>query len=377
MANLSWPEACLSSNWFIYDGASMLEEWSAESSDYGMSLDIPSTMGLWEATELAAVTCNQIARLRSGIALLDFVENNVRRIVGEVAFAERWPDGFPMSLQPNSLQLLAGRLSAISTNCTRDAAATSLMVYALLGLASQVKSTPRNNCRWCYRTAVSRHKYCELHQAPRNDRARYTKRRGEPENLDVARRRAAAIRKLAIGLRLNREGLYSRLYRQLHGIEGGLAATPPPLEAVQDNEFAAGARVGSNGAAWFVYLWKVLPRTQKVLGPDWPELVRSALERNNWLRVFQRLASVDAHKQETDACSWALTLIEAEEWAEAEDLYQRYPRRRGRRRLNDLDPRVQYAKRRLNDGAPIAEVAVSFNRSTKTLYRWTASKTSH
>ncbi len=103
-------------------------------------------------------------------------------------------------------------------------------------------------------------------------------------------------------------------------MSGALNSTPPPLERVGDNKFGFGARIGRNGADWLIYLWEVLPRVQRILGPDWPNLVRTALAYDEWIQVLDRLKrEIDCGRESTDAFQWAKALIDAERWAEADE----------------------------------------------------------
>lgn len=374
MDDLSWLKRISNSNHFICDGDTMLREWRAESRDYKIKLDIPSLMQLSDAQSLAPTVHDDIERLRSGTALLDFVERTLGKVMGESGFAQNWPKGLSeyTDLQPVRLQRLAYDVLCVTTDYVRETAAISIMTYALIGLASQVKSTPRYFCRLCYRTAVSKRRYCELHQMTRDDRIIYTKkRRRESENRDVVRRRAERIRKLAIGLQLKEDGPYQRMFWQLRSTVDRAPDVPPMLEDIQDNGFVMGDRIGDNGATWLIYSWEVLPRMQKVLGPDWPELVRSALKRKYWTPVLQRLGTIDPHQHVTDAGTWAWTLITAEAWAEAEEMERQQPHR-GRPRRDQLDPQVLYAKKQLSDGRSVTDVARNIGVSPKTIYRWSA-----
>lgn len=372
--SLSWLTS--RSNEFVSSGNAIVDPARGDEPGYGMSLHIPPIMKVEDAIEQAPVVYTEIDEARSGTALLNLAEHHLRKIIDPEIFAERWPEGLSAyaGLEPERLQLLARRLVALGTSYPREMSAVSIMAYALLGLAEDRKfaeSDEDHDCLWCYRTALSPSKYCAIHHISREARVERTKKRGSRENLDVARRHARHIRKIADNLWRNEQGIYNRLYRQLVGMTGGLNTLPPPLETLQDDEFATGARIGTNGGEWFIYLWKVLPRVQKVLGTDWPELVRSALEWKDWSRVLQRLGKIDFHKQDTDAFKWALTLIEAEEWAEAEEI-ERQQRCRGRPRKNHPDPRVEYALTQVHDGKQVAEVAQDLGVPVPTLYRWKA-----
>lgn len=371
---MSW--LTIRSKGFVWFGATIVDVERGDEPAYGMSLHIPPIMKLEDAIEQAPAIYTEINAARSGTALLDLVERQLRRITDQKTFADRWPEGLSVytDLKPKRLQLLARRVAALGASHPNEMTAVSIIVCALLGLAAdrEITNTAQDHdCVWCFRTALSPSKYCEIHHIPRKDRIERTKKRGGGENLDVVRRRARRIGEIAVNLRRNEQGVYNRLYRQLAGMTGGLNTLPPPLETVQDSEFATGARIGTNGGEWFIYLWKVLPRMQKVLGADWPELVRSALEWNDWSRVLQRLGEIDSHKQDTDAFKWALTLINAEKWAEAEEI-ERQQQHRGRPRRNNPDPRVEHALMQVRDGKPVTEVTQDLSVSVSTLYRWKA-----
>ncbi len=359
---------------FIWTGEAILEAQQGDELEYGMSLQIPPVMKLDDAIKQAPAVYAEIDKARSGTALLTLVERHLREITDPEIFAQRWPDGLSIyaSLKPKRLQLLALRLAAFGSSYPKEMAAVSIMVYAVRGLAGDremADPVEEDKRVWCPLTALSPSKYCETHQISREQRRNRTKKEGGEDNLDVVRRYACRISKIADDLWKNEQGIYNRLYRQLVGMTGGLNTLPPPLETLQDDEFATGARIGTNGGEWFIYLWKVLPRMQKVLGADWPELVRSALEWKEWSRVLQRLRRIDSNELTTDAFKWALTLIQAEEWAEAEEI-ERQQRRRGRPRKSKPDPDVEYALRQVRDGKRIAKVVEDLGVPKPTLYRW-------
>lgn len=370
--SLSWLTS--RSNWFVWDGVAIVDASRGDEPDYGMSLQIPPLMNVEDAIEQAPVIYSEMNGARSGTALFNLVGHHLREIIDPEIFAERFPGGLSVyaGLKPERLQMLARRLVALGTDYPRVMSAVSIMAYALFGLAEDrefAKPDQDHHCLWCYLTALSPSKYCEIHRISRKDRIESTKKQRDGDNLDVVRRHARRIREIAANLWKNEQGVYNRLYRQLVGMVGGLNTLPPPLETLQDDEFATGSRIGTNGGEWFIYLWKVLPRMQKVLGTDWPELVRSALEWKEWSRVLQRLRKIDSNKRATDAFKWTLTLIEAEAWAEAEEI-ERQQRRHGRPRKNEPDPNVEYALKQVRDGKLVAEVVEDLGVSASTLYRW-------
>lgn len=364
---------------YIWTGEAILEAQQGDELEYGMSLQIPPVMKLDDAKEQAPAVYDEIDKVRSGAALLTLIERQLQTIADPEIFSQRWPDGLSvyMSLKPKRLQLLALRLAALGSSYPKTMAAVSIMVYAVRGLASdREKANPveEDKCAWCPLTALPPSKYCETHQISREqrrDRIKKNKNNKNKDNLDVVRRHASRISKIADDLWKNKQGIYNKLYQQLVGMTGALNVFPPPLERLQDDDFSTGARIGTNGGEWFIYLWKVLPRVQKVLGVDWPELVRSALEWKEWSRVLQRLGRIDSNKLATDAFEWAWTLIEAEAWAEAEEI-ERQQRCRGHPPKSEPDPDVEYALAQVRDGQNIVKVAKDLGVPRSTLYRWKA-----
>lgn len=350
----------------------ILEAQQGDELQYGVSLHIPPVMKLEQARERAPAVYAEIDKARSGTALLTLVERHLREVTDPEIFAQQWDLSVYTSHKPERLQLLARRLAAFGISNPKEFAAVSIMVYAVIGLATdQDHATPArdHHCGLCYQTALSPRKYCATHCISREDHIERTRKRGSAENLDVTRRRACRIGEIADHLWRNEHGIYKRLRCQLHGIANAPNTSPPPLEEMQDDQFATGPRIGTNGGEWFIYLWKVLPRMQKVLGADWPELVRSALELKDWSRALQRLGRVDPYKEDTDVFKWAWTLIEAEAWAEAEEI-ERQQRRRGRPRKSKPDPDVEYALAQVRDGKRIVKVVEDLGVSKPTLYRW-------
>lgn len=371
---MSWPTS--HSKELVWIGETIVGMGQGDESDYGMSLRIPPLMNVEHAIEQAPVIYAEMDKARSGTTLLRLLERHLERIAGEEMFAKWWSDGLSIykDLQPERLQMLARGIVAFGVDYPRESAAISIMAYVLLGLAEDRKiANPVKdcNCVWCPLTALPTSKYCKTHKISRKQRRKRTKKERSADNLDVVRRHACRISKIADDLWKNEQGIYNKLFRQLVGMTGGLNTCPPPLETVEDNEFATGARIGTNGAEWFIYLWKVLPRMRKVLGADWPALVRSALEWKEWSRVIQRLRKIDSKKDVTDAFKWALTLIEAEEWAEAREI-ERRQRRRGRPPKSKPGPDVEHALRQVRDGKRVTKVAEEIGVPKTTLYRWRA-----
>ena len=358
---------------YIWTGEAILEAQRGDELEYGMSLQIPPVMKLDDAKKQAPAVYDEMNKVRSGSALLILVELHLRKITNPEIFSQRWPKGLSIysNLKPKRLQLLALRLAAFGSSYPKCMAAASIMVYAVRGLAGDREKThpvEENKCAWCPLTALPPSKYCETHQISREQRRSQTKKEDE-NNLDVVRRHARCISEIADNLWKNEQGIYNKLFRQLVGMTGALNTFPPPLERLQDDDFSTGARIGTNGGEWFIYLWEVLPRMQKVLGADWPELVRSALEWKEWFRVLQRLRRIDSNKLATDAFEWAWTLIEAEAWAEAEEIEQQQ-RRRGRPPKINPDPDVEYALRQVCDGKCVTKVVEELGVPRSTLYRW-------
>lgn len=371
---LLWPG--FRSDGYVWPGAAILEAQQGDELEYRVSLRIPPVMKLKDARERAPTIFTEMNETCSGAALLTSIERHLREIAGPAVFVQRWPDGLSVyaGLEPERLRLFARRLAAFGISNPKELAAVSIMVYAVLGLAEDrefAMPTEDNHCSWCYQTALSPSKYCAVHRISRQEHLVHTKKRGNAENLDVVRRRARRIREIADDLRKDERGIYRRLFCQLQGITSEPSAPLPPLEEMHDDKFAIGQRVGMNGSEWFIYLWKVLPRMQKVLGADWPELVRSALELKDWSQVLQRLGRIDPYKEDTDAFKWAWTLIEAEGWAEAEEI-ERQQRHRGRPCKSKPDPKVEYALRQVRDGKRVADAAGDVGVSQPTLYRWEA-----
>ena len=366
----------------MWDGSTLVAINRDEKREHGTALRILPTMTPKKAVARAPDTYAELENASTGEMLLALIERNLQRILGPEAFATQWPKELSAyeNLAPRRLQLLARRVMNLQLNYPQEMASLSIIAYALLGYADlrEINNLEKYGaeCELCYRTAMWPSKYCERDQASKENRRRGTKKRGASENLEVSRRRARRICEIALMLRRSEQSLYGRLHWQLLGIAGGLNPLPPPLEELHDDEFATGARIGPNGGRWFIYLWEVLPRVRKVLGTDWVDRVLSAMDDGEWCFVISRLQKIDPSKESTDAHKWAMTLIDAEEWLEAEDIERRQRRRPGRPPRDPSDPRINGALVQLDDGNPIKDIACSAGVSVSTVYRWKAITTS-
>lgn len=366
---------------FIWHGVALIEWMQADKREYEMPLEVPPIMAIEEATERAPGFYAEVCRARSGMSLLNVIEYHLRKIDPKT-FAGRWQEKLLSAYEypePNQIESLAHQLIVQARHDPNTTAVLSIMAYALIGLANSEwlenftkRSAQRRYaiCRYCPLTALPPSRYCPIHRTSRIGRAKGTKRKGSTDNLELRRRRAAKISKIAIEIAKDERLPYGRLRRQLLGLTGGLDVRLPPLEDAQDNGFVTGPRIGANGGRWFIYLWHALPRVRAKLGRDWPQLVESALKSREWTSVLERLKKIDPHKKETDASLWVETLIETEEWAEAEEIEQQQQRWRGRPRREKSDPVIRNALAQIQNGKPLMEIAERLEVSVSTLHRW-------
>lgn len=357
----------------MWSGADMVRISREDIHEYGTALHIHATMKLRAAIAQAPDTYAELNKCSTGEMLLAAVEQYLERVPGQQAVASKRPNTSSAyeDFARDKLQHLARRVISLQKTHPQEMASLSLITYALLGFADDRESNDYDvQCQHCYRTAVWPSKYCAQDYASDENRLRRTKKRGAQENLEVSRRRGRRIQQIAAMLRRNQQSLCCRLFRQLFGMTGGLNPLPPPLESLQDDEFATGARIGPNGGRWFIYLWESLPRVREMLGLDWVDLVLTAMNDEEWSFVIRRLKEIDPNKESTDARDWVMTLIEAEEWLEAAEIERQQRRRPGRPPRDPSNPKIQEAMAQLNDGKSPEKVAASAGVSVSTIYRW-------
>jgi hypothetical protein len=331
----------------IFWGSDMVRVSREDKREYGTALRIHATMKLQVAIAQAPDTYAELNKCSTGEMLLAAVEQYLQRVPGQQAVATKRPDTSSAyaDLARNKLQHLARLVISLQKTHPQEMASLSLITYALLGFADERKDNDDNDygiqCQCCYRTAVWPSKYCAQDLASDENRGRRTKKDGAQENLAVSRRRRRRIKQIAAMLCRNQQSLCRRLVRQVFGMTEGLNPLPPPLETLQDDEFATGARIGPNGGRWFIYLWESLPRVREMLGPDWVDLVLTAMNDEEWAFVIGRLKEIDPNKETTDARDWVLTLIDAEEWLEAAEIERQQRRRPGRAAARSIEPKDQ------------------------------------
>lgn len=372
------PEPSYSLTELIWFGAGLVDAMRGDKKEYATAITIPSTMHVVRAIRRAPSIYAKFAQVGPGKLLLDILERYLLTLLGEDLYAVKWRrqlSGYK-SLEGGMLQHLARRVLALRSNFPEAIPALSIFAYALLGLAAEQDSEnprpSRTQCPGCYRTAAAPLKYCVTDHITRTGRRDGTKKRGADENLAVNRRRAPRIKAVARALCEDEQTIYGKLFRQLLGVTGGLNPLPSPLEELQDDEFATGARIGRSGGHWFIYLWEVLPRVRKMLGEEWVDRVQLAMDDHEWAVVIKYLRKIDPAQDPTDAFQWVVTLIRAEAWAEAEEIERQRRRGPGRPRRDPSNPTIKKALVQLAEGKAVKEVANQAGVSTSTVYRWKA-----